>query len=70
MPVYVLTVYYYENEVGEPEDCGIIGIFSSSEKAKIVAKHMEKNDEMPPHYMGYSITEYELDSVEGALGDV
>lgn len=70
MSVYMLTVYYDGNQVGEPECSNIIGIFSSSEKAKIVAKHMEDNNEMPPYYMGYSITEYELDSIEGALCDV
>lgn len=70
MSVYMLIAYYIDDQVEEMECFKMIGIFSTSEKAKIVAKHTEGNHEMPPHYTGYSITEYELDGVEGALCDV
>ena len=67
---YLLTMYYDGNQVGEPECQDIIGIYTTKENAKEAAKYLEASGNVPPRYTGYSITEYELDSINGALCDV
>ena len=72
--VYIVT-FYFENLLGEgPEDDELYGIYSSAEKAKKAALAHEKevNEDIwsKDRYIGYSITEYELDVDRGDVRDL
>ena len=68
--VYVVTFYYEALDDG-PEDEDIYGVYSSEEKAKAAAKAFEEKClEHAERYNGYCITEWKLDTDNGALRDV
>lgn len=69
--VYVLT-FYYENYVDRRlcDSETTYGIYSSIEKAKEAAIAHEKEEDGNVMYHGYSITEWKLDTDNGALRDV
>lgn len=70
MYAYLLTQYYDGNQTGEPECSDIIGVYTTKDKAMKAAKHLEANGPLPPNYMGYLITEYEIDCSDGPIRDV
>lgn len=69
--VYVVT-FYYENYLDSDMCDGesTYGIYSSIEKAKEAAVAHEQEEDGNMMYHGYSITEWELDTDNGALRDV
>lgn len=68
--VYVVT-FYYEALDDELEYGDVYGVYTTVEKAKAAAKEFEKKClEHAEQYNGYSITEWKLDTDNGALRDV